>query len=408
MAVSVVMPALELAQETGKLVSWRKKEGERVAKGEPLLEIETDKAVVEIEAPAEGILTAVTAHEGAVIPVGKIIAWIVLPGESAPAADAPAQSDLEHARPIRTDTNVAPQPAIPTAAAGAVGVASRISPKARRLAREHGIDISNVRGSGADGEILASDIEALARPHASQPLGSQAPPEVKPSSIETISSAARLMAERTAQSWTTVPHFFVVRDVDASGLLAARERLSREIEKVRGPRPTHTDFLIALVARTLLRHPRVNASWTGEGIRLNGEVNVAVAIAVKDAVVAAIVRDSSAASIGEIAMYRRDLVERARAGRLHPSDISGATFTISNLGMYHVDAFSAIIVPPQAAILAVGSIANRVVPVEDRPGIRPMMTLTLSCDHRVIDGARAAAFLDDTAQAIHNPTILLE
>jgi pyruvate dehydrogenase E2 component (dihydrolipoamide acetyltransferase) len=408
MAVSVVMPALELAQETGKLVSWRKKEGDHVAKGEPLLEIETDKVVVEIEAPAEGILAAVTAHEGAVIPVGKIIAWIVLPGENAPVEAPATRPDFEHPRQIRTDVNTVPQPVVVAPAAESDGVIARISPKARRLAREHGIDISHVRGSGTEGEILASDIEALARTHTPQFLGTRVTPEIEASPVETISSAARVMADRTARSWTTVPHFYVVRDVDASGLIAARERLSREIEKVSGPRPSHTDFLIALVARTLLQHPRVNASWIGEGIRLNREVNVAFAIAVKDAVVAAIIRNASSSSIGEIAVSRRDLVERARAGRLQPSDISGATFTISNLGMYHVDAFSAIIVPPQAGILAVGSIANRVVPVEGRPGIRPMMTLTLSCDHRVIDGARAAAFLNDIAQAIHDPANLLE
>jgi pyruvate dehydrogenase E2 component (dihydrolipoamide acetyltransferase) len=211
------------------------------------------------------------------------------------------------------------------------------------------------------------------------------------------------MAERTTQSWTTVPHFFVVRDLDAGALIEARERQGLAIQQAQGIKLTHTDFLIALLARVLVKHPRVNASWNDGVIRLNHEVNIGVAMAVDDGVVATVIHNAEKADLGEIAVQRRDLTERARAGRLRPSDIAGATFTISNLGMYHVDAFSAIISPPQAAILAVGSIADRVVPVDGRPAIRPMMTLTLSCDHRVVDGARAAVFLNEVAEAIRQP-----
>ena len=211
------------------------------------------------------------------------------------------------------------------------------------------------------------------------------------------------MAERTTQSWTTVPHFFVVRDVVAAALVEAREKLGPEIETARGVRPTHTDLLVALVARTLVKHPRIYASWTNQGIRLNQEVNIGVAMAVKDGVVAAVIHGADSAGLGEIAVQRRDLAERAKAGRLRPPDIAGATFTISNLGMHHVDAFTAIITPPQVAVLAVGSISNRVVPIDGTPGIRPIITLTLSSDHRVIDGVRAAAFLDGVAEAISEP-----
>ena len=394
MAHNIVMPALEMAQENGKLLSWRKKEGESVTKGEPLLEIETDKAVVEIESPGDGILAGVKAHEGDVIPVGQTIAWIVLPGEKPPAETQPSATG----RRMETKVSSAPPAAAAKTSSGpAIASAVRISPKARRLAREHGIDLSRVRGTGSEGEILAEDVQALV---ASPGSAKEAP---APGTLEVMSSIARLMAERTTQSWTSVPHFFVVRDADAGALVEAREKLGSGIEKAQGVRVTHTDVLVALAARVLGKHPRLNASWTGEGIRLNPEVNIGIAMAVNDGVVAAAIPGAQTKNLGEIAALRHDLTERARAGRLRPADVTGATFTISNLGMYKVDAFSAIINPPQAAILAVGRITDRVVPVEGEPGIRPMMTLTLSSDHRVVDGARAASFLNDLADAIQDP-----
>jgi pyruvate dehydrogenase E2 component (dihydrolipoamide acetyltransferase) len=390
MAFSVVMPALEMAQETGKLVAWRKVEGERVAKGEPLLEIETDKAVLEVESPADGILAGVSVQAGAIVPVGKTIAWIVRPGEVPPPEIAQSSSPVHSAtEPTRAAAPVIPAP---TASRGA-----QISPKARRLAKEHGVDIASLRGSGPGGEILASDVLAAAEPRSS----SSSSPASK--DVETPSSIGRLMAERTTQSWTTVPHFFVVREADAGALIEVRERLGSAMQQAQGVKLTPTDLLVALLARVLVKHPRMNASWSGAGIRLNHEVNIAVAMAVDDGVVAAVVHNANKAELGEIAMQRRDLTERARANRLRPSDVAGATFTISNLGMYHVDAFSAIISPPQAGILAVGSITDRVVPIDGRPAIRPMMTLTLSCDHRVVDGARAAVFLNEVADAVREP-----
>jgi len=392
MALSVVMPALEMAQETGKLLSWRKHEGERVTKGEPLLEVETDKAVVEIESPGDGILAGVRAQEGDVVPVGQTIAWLVQAGEVPPSDVAPSQSGR------RADGGAARQAlgvATPPEQTGATGI--RISPKARRLAREHGVDISGMRGSGPGGEILAEDILARA--------GSEVGAASSNADLETLSSIGRLMAERTTQSWTTVPHFFVVREVDAGALVAAQQKLEPAIEKARGVKLTFTDLLVALVARVLPRHPRLNASWTADGIRLHREVNVGIAVAVSAGVVVPAIHKADTTNLDEIAVQRRDVAERARMGRLQPSDIAGATFTISNLGMLHVDAFTAIIVPPQAGILAVGAIARRVVPVDGDPGIgiRPMMTVTLSCDHRVVDGARGAAFLNDVVEAIREP-----
>jgi len=391
MAISVVMPALELTQETGKIVAWRKKEGERVAKGEPLFEVETDKAVVEIEALAEGILGGVTAFEGAVIPVGKTIAWILSPGER-PPANVPSSDTANQAMAV-----VHPeQPIARATEISTLGI--RISPKARRLAREHSIDINRVRGSGTDDEILASDIEALIQLPGAPSASAFTEPRREPAS-----AVARLMAERTTQSWTTVPHFFLVRDVDAAALIKARERSGAEVKGGAGVRPTYTDFLVALLARVLVYHPHLNASWTDGALRSNSEVNIGVAVAVEGGVVAGVIRNADKASLEDIAAQGHKLAERARAGRLQPPDISGATFTISNLGMYHVDAFSAIIVQPQVGILAVGSIADRVVPADGVPTIRPMMTLTLSCDHRAVDGARAAAFLDALAEAIREP-----
>lgn len=385
MAISVVMPALEMAQETGKLLAWRKKEGEHVTKGEPLLEIETDKAVVEIEAPADGVLAGVKSHEGAVVPVGETIAWIVAPGEQPPSAVTTSQgSGRATTTPPRPSAAV-----IVSEPPSTQGV--QISPKARRLAKEQGVDIDRVHGTGPGGSITTEDILAAV------------PSRTAPPKAGALSSIARLMAERTTQSWTNVPHFYVVRDVDASVLVEAHKKSVPAIERVRGVRPSLTDFLVGLAARILEKHPAMNSSWTGEGVRPNTEVNISLAMAVSDGVVAAVIHKANTLELAEIAAQRHGLTERARAGRLHPSDIAGGTFTISNLGMYKVDSFTAIITPPQAAILAVGAIVDRVVAVDGKPAIRPTMTLTLASDHRVVDGARAAAFLNDLADAIREP-----
>jgi pyruvate dehydrogenase E2 component (dihydrolipoamide acetyltransferase) len=403
MAFSVIMPALEMAQETGKLIAWRKQEGDRVTKGEPLLDIETDKAVLEVGAPADGILAGISAAAGADIPVGQTIAWIVAPGEkppaekesatAAPAARASSQKTDSHAAPLAANANES-----------STASRARISPKARRLAKELDVDIAAVRGSGADGEILASDVQAAV---ASPVASSAATPEKISGRLEVPSTLGRLMAERTTQSWTSVPHFFVSREIDGSALNAYRERFAPEIERRHQIRITHTDLLVALTSRVLLEHSRLNSSWTAEGIRFHDRVNMGVAIAVNDGVVAAVIPNAQTATLPEIAQQRRDVAERARAGKLRPTDIADATFTISNLGMYQVDEFTAIITPPQAAILAVGSISDRVVAVEGKPAVRPMMTLTLSSDHRVVDGARAATFMEELAQALRDPGSIL-
>jgi pyruvate dehydrogenase E2 component (dihydrolipoamide acetyltransferase) len=389
------MPALEMAQDSGKLVSWLKQEGEAVRKGEMLLEVETDKAVVEVEAAVDGILAGVTAKPGDVVHVGHTIAWLVQPGEAPPAAAS--RPAAVSSAPVASAAVAVPSVSVPARSA------ARVSPKARRLAQEKGVDISRLTGSGPGGEILADDILASAAgsdpgDRATQPLESRREGGLTP-------TIGRLMAERTTHSWTTVPHFFVTREVDAGAFNEARERMLPAIERSHGVKVTHTDLLVAIVARTLGKHPRLNASWVSSGIVQHDEVNIALAIGVENAVVTAVIPHADRASLGDIAVRRRELAERAQAGRLQPADIANATFTISNLGMFEVDAFTAIIVPPQAAILAVGAITPRVVPVNGQPAVRPMMSLTVSCDHRVVDGVRAAEFMRDLATAIRSPQL---
>jgi len=416
MATSVVMPALEMAQETGKLVSWKKKEGEQVKKGEILLEVETDKAVVEIEAAVDGVLAGVTAKVDDVVPVGQVIAWLLKAGESVPASSTPQQTG----RKMDSAPAAAAAAAVVEAAPEPASVAgAKISPKARRLAREHGVDIARVKGSGPGGEILADDImKAAAGAPAPAPSTSAAPPvapaaAARPASppvaaqlgsdTGVVSSIGRIMAERTTQSWTQVPQFYVTRAVDATNMNASRARRVPDIERSHGVKVTHTDILVAAVARSLRQFPRMNGSWNNVSIAMHAEVNVALAMAVENAVVTAVIKNADKLSLGDIAKERKGLTERARANRLTPADIQGATFTISNLGMMEVDAFTAIIVPPQAGILAVGAIKDQVVATGGFIGIKPLMNLTLTSDHRVIDGARAAEFLNDVVAGLTDP-----
>jgi pyruvate dehydrogenase E2 component (dihydrolipoamide acetyltransferase) len=354
--------------------------------------------VVEVEAPADGVLAGIKASEGTDIPVGQTIAWIVAPGEQPPEESvAPA---VPPARAVSQRASHAPH-YIADTSRSAQAAAPKISPKARRLAKDLGVDINKIVGSGASGEILASDIQAVAN------MKTSTVPAKDSEKIELPTSIGRIMAERTTQAWTTVPHFFVRRDVDSTALNHLREKLLPELNRTHGIRITHTDLLVKLVARVLRSHPRLNASWTEAGIRLHRHVNITLAIAVNDGVVATTIRDADSLTLADIAAQRRDLSERAKQGKLRPADIADATFTISNLGMYEVDEFCAIITSPQAAILAVGAIRDRVIVADGQPAIRPIMTLTLSCDHRVVDGARAAMFLRDLAATLSHPETLV-
>jgi pyruvate dehydrogenase E2 component (dihydrolipoamide acetyltransferase) len=427
MPATVIMPALELAQETGKILKWLKSPGDSVSKGEPIVEIETDKVTVEVEAPASGVLREVSAQPGDVVPVGKTIALIFAPGEArAPTAESevaavrhtgaaatPSVPPAVKASPLAR--KLAEQHGVDLAAVktargrvekadvlshvegrrGAAGngapAPARVaaaSPKARRLAAERGVDLRVVRGSGPGGAVLAADVPAAAQPAAAAPG---------------VSNVWRIMAERMTASWTTAPHFYLVREVDVSRLVTWRERASKQT----GARLTYTDLLVRVVAAALVQHPRVNVSWKDGTIAQHAAINIGLAVAIDDGLVVPVLHRADTLSLAEIATRREDLVARAQAGKLRPADIQGGSFTISNLGMYGVDAFNAIVNPPQAAILAVGRIADRVVAVNGQAAVRPTMMLTLSCDHRALDGARGAQFIGALADLIEEPLALL-
>jgi pyruvate dehydrogenase E2 component (dihydrolipoyllysine-residue acetyltransferase) len=375
MPTNVIMPALELAQETGKVLRWLKSPGDTVRKGESIVEIETDKVTVEIEAPASGVLREVTAHAGDVVPVGQAIALIVAPGEAGAVGPTP----------VATPAPAATVPAARLAAA---------SPKARRLAAERGRDVSALRGSGPGGAVLAADVATAKLPAAPSAHSVEAPG---------VSTVWRIMAERMTASWTTAPHFYLVREVNVSRLVSWLEKARKQT----GAHVTYTDLLVKLVAAAISQHPAVNASWKDGAIVRNADINIGLAVAIDDGLVVPVLHRADTLSLAELATRREDLVSRAQAGKLRPPDIQGGGFTISNLGMYGVDAFNAIVNPPQAAILAVGRIADRVVALNGQPAVQPTMVLTLSCDHRALDGARAAQFLGALAELIEEPLALL-
>ena len=292
---------------------------------------------------------------------------------------------------------------------------ARLSPKARRLAKELGVDVSRLRGSGPDGEIVADDVQAAAKSASAAPAApsAAAPPAAGPPRAERSRRTIEIAQldrppDGRADDAELDDGAALLRDARGRRQRARRasaQKLGPAIERSRGVKLTYTDLLAALVARVLKQHPRMNASWIDNGIKANPDVKMGLAMAVNDGVVVAVVNKADDGDLADIAVQRRDLTERARTGKLTPADITGATFTISNLGMYHVDQFTAIIVPPQAGILAVGAMTDRVVPMPGALipiGVKPMLTLTLSCDHRVVDGARGAAFLHDVVEAIQN------
>ena len=285
----------------------------------------------------------------------------------------------------------------PRPATGAPGAGSSASPKARRLAAERGLDLSALRGSGPGGAVLADDV-AAARPAVAQAIAA-APRESAPS----VGTVWRIMAERMTTSWTTAPHFYLTREVNVSRLVAWLDQARKQT----GAHVTYTDLLVKLVAAALSRHPRVNASWRDGAITQNPDIGIGLAVAVDDGLVVPVIHRADTLGLAEIAARRADVVSRAQAGKLRPADIQGGGFTISNLGMFGVDAFSAIVNPPQAAILAVGRIADRVVALNGQPVVQPTMVLTLSCDHRALDGARGARFFGALADLVEEPLALL-
>ena len=430
MAKNVILPALGMAQETGTILRWLKAEGDSVTQGETLVEIETDKATTEIEAPASGTLSSVSATVGDEIPVGQVIAVILTPEEASSAMDVGAPvADIPQQAPSRSATSppaariaaehkldpsqikpggkriqkadVLSYLAIQNNAGTAQPRLPPASPKARRLATEYGQDITSLRGSGPDGAVLAADV-LTAQISSIGKIGEET---TETHDELTISTVWRIMAERTTQSWTSVPHFFLVREVRANRLITWREQAQK---RPGGPKKvTYTDLLVRVVASTLREYPRVNASWNNGKIQANHEINIGLAVAVEEGLVVPVIHRADILNLDEIAQRRQDLVTRAHRSRLRPQDMSSGTFTISNLGMYGVDAFNAIINTPQAAILSVGRIIERVVPANGQAVVQPTMILSLSCDHRVIDGAQGAQFLGALADLLEEPLGLL-
>ena len=423
MPKEVIMPALGMAQDEGILLRWLKKEGEMVQAGEPLMEVATDKVDVQVEAPATGMLTAVTAQEGDEIPVGQVIGLIAAEGEELPVRSTPAQAAAKTDGPVaspspesRASSPVAARIAaehgidlseVPAvggriskedveAHIRSVGSGARVlaSPKARRLARERGIELASLAGSGPQGAVLAADVPLAA-------AETPAAPAIREVEQQPVSRMWQIMAQRLTESWNSAPHFYLVREVDAGQLMNWRSLVAGDAAD--GAKITYTDLLTKLAALSLARFPRLNASWQDGAIVTNPDINIGLAIAVEAGLLVPVVHHADRLPVEDIAVRRADLVAGANNGRLQPDDFAGGTFTISNLGMYGVDAFNAIVNPPQAAILAVGRIADRVVAVDGQPAVRPMMTLTLSCDHRAVDGVRAAQFLNALVGLIEEP-----
>lgn len=271
------------------------------------------------------------------------------------------------------------------------------SPKARRIAEERGIELNTLRGSGPNGAVIAADVLELE-------IATRAEKTI---AVETetiaVSNVWRVMVERLSHAWTTIPHFYLARDVNTTRMMAWRDASKRNIEKI-----TYTDLLVKLCAAALAQYPRVNASWQNNALVMNQQINIGIAVAIEDGLTVPVIHHANELSLKQISERRAELIARAHAVKLALNDLCDGTFTISNLGMYDVDAFNAIVNPPQAAILAVSRIAERVVPINHQPAVQPMMTLTLSCDHRVVDGARGAQFLDALANLIEEPLGLLE
>jgi len=387
LATEVIMPALSPAQETGILIEWFKEEGDLIEKGEPLMEVETDKANVEVEATTTGILANITVNLGDEIPVGKVIALILADGESVPESKkeySSSETKVSEEDTAQLQTTIS-NPLDPSANLPTNKIVA--SPKVRQYAKKEGIDLSFIKGSGPNGVILMEDV-----------LVNQSSTETEENDIPT-SKGWRLMADRLTESWSSAPHFNLVRHLDVSNLVTYK----KQVQEKNSNRLTYTDLLIKLVSITLKEHPRINASWIDNKIVKNSEINVGLAVDFDGGLIVPVIHKTDELSLGEITNRRKDLITRTQAGKLRSGDLDRGTFTISNLGMFDVDSFNAIINPPQAAILAVGRIVDKVVPVDGLPAVRPILTLNLSFDHRVVDGVRGAEFLQTLSNLIQNP-----
>ena len=436
MATSILMPALSPTMTEGTLARWLKKEGENVKSGDVIAEIETDKATMEVEAVDEGVLGKILVGDGTQgVKVNQPIAVLVEPGENVPesappAAPAPKPSAPQPPTPAQTSPAPSPVAASPSRGNGQaapVGPAGRIfaSPLARRMAQQAGIDLSRLKGSGPNGRIVKVDIEAAlsrpAAPAAAPPPAAEVPPPAAPPApapTPAISAPHRLVpnstmrkviARRLTEAKQTVPHFYVSMNIEIDALLRLREDLNAKSPK-EGPgafRLSVNDLLIKAAAVTLRRIPRVNASYTEENIVLYDDVDISVAVAIPEGLITPIIRKADQKGLAAISDEMKDLIARAKGGKLKPEEYQGGGFSISNMGMYGVSEFAAIINPPQAAILAVGAGQQRPVVRNGQIAIATMMTCTLSIDHRVVDGALGAEWLAAFKAVVEDPLSLM-
>jgi len=400
-ATEVILPRLGQGMESGVIVRWLKSEGEAVAKGEPLFELDTDKVTQEVEAEAAGVLLKIAVSEGEV-PVGQTVAFIGAEGEDVPEVAAAAAPPEETKEPEAAEPPQQVEAPRQEVASGNGRI--KASPLARRIARERGIELSGIRGTGPDGRIVAEDVE---RAEAGGPAApAAAPPRPVPTGdVERVplSNIRKTIARRLTEAWQ-IPVFQLQASADMTRVNALVARLRERDPDVR---VTVTDVLTKVCAQALMRHREVNAEFTDDAILLHPTANVGLAVAAPQGLVVPVIRSAERLSVPEIAGVRADLVGRARENKLRAEDLEGGTFTISNLGMFAVQSFTAVLNPPQAAIVAVGATEERVVPVGGETVVRPMVTLTATFDHRAVDGAPAAAFLQTLKESLEDPGLAL-
>ena len=436
MATKVIMPKLSPTMEEGQISRWLKKEGDKVSMGEPLAEIDTDKATMEMQALANGVLRKILINEGQSAPLGQTIAVIGEPNEDIASlvSEAPQPAKQEQKKPEQQpvqEEKPAQPPAPPQAKAAASGaqpapnadgrqapqaVASDsarliVSPLAARMAAEAGIDLRSLQGSGPGGRIIKKDIEAAI----SQPKAAPAYPRaVEPGQIPQIGASAyrdepaseirKVIAKRLVTSLGPVPHFFLTSEIEMDRAAEMRRGINALDPDLK---ISINDVIIKVAAAALIQHPEVNASFQEKFIRYYEHADVGVAVAIEDGLITPVVRAADRKSLSQIAAEVRELAERARSRKLRPEEYTGATFSISNLGMFGIDEFTAVINPPEGAILAVGAMSAKPVVRDNQIVVRQMMRVTMSCDHRVIDGATGAKFLQTFKKILENPLYLV-
>jgi pyruvate dehydrogenase E2 component (dihydrolipoamide acetyltransferase) len=400
----ITMPKLSDTMLEGTLIKWHKKAGDKISVGDVIADVETDKATMEMEAFDDGTITDILIPEGGVVKVGQPIAnleggkksAVKSTPSAAPAASVPAVTAPTTAKAISTTS--------------ADGSRVKASPLAKKIALERGVDLSGVQGTGPGGRIVAADVPATASAQARSAAPAAPRIEVPFSDSDTktpLSGMRRTIAERLLASKTQIPHFYLTIEIDAAPLAKLRKDLNAAAEAAGTAKVTVNDFILLAAARAAKQHPKVNAAFAGDSVVEYGSVNLSVAIAVEDGLITPVIRDAQNLSLREISTAVKDLAVRARSKKIKPEEYQGGTLTISNLGAYGIDSFYAIINPPQAAILAVGAIVKKpVVNAQDQIVAGQRMTISLSGDHRVVDGAAGAEFLATIRKSLESPTSL--